>query len=237
MITSIVDRIVAARHDEEKGEWACFREMATGTGHSHPGRFADLFALNCYPSKGFRSIAYEVKRSRADFKKEIEDPTKRAPWEKLASECYFATPPGLVKADEVPEGWGLIEVGDAVRVVKVARQRTPEPWPMAFCAAVARRSADPSQRWASAATWKYEGKDLDVAAVDALVRERVGEIKIATAPPSPPPRDRAGEALASMARGLLGYHVTPAELRDNLQKVVVVENLRAQLKRALEALG
>jgi len=234
---SIVDRIIAARHDETKGEWACFRELATGTGLGHPGRYADLFALNCYPSKGFRAVVYEVKESRADFKREIADMTKRAPWETLAHECYFATPPGLVKVDEVPEGWGLVEVGEAVRVVKIARQRAPEPWPLTFCAALARRSADPAQKRMTTATWKYEGKDLDAAALDELVRERFRSQPVERAPLPPPPVDPVAESLAHTARQCLGYDVTPTTLFEALRNVVTLKRVRSQLQRAIDALG
>lgn len=185
-MSTIPERLIAARHNEEKGEWACFRELATGTGHSgHAGRTADLFALNCYPSKGFRAIVYEVKVSRSDFKREIEDMTKRRPWEKIAHECYFATTPGLVKPDEVPEGWGLVEVGAEVRVIKVATQRTPEPWPMTFMAAIARRSADAAQPRASKAVWRLLGQDITGEQLEKVVRGRAKELSHGYAPLAP----------------------------------------------------
>ena len=150
-----IEMALLARHPVEKGEWAVFREMATSTGGY--GRKMDLFAVSCWPSSHWRTVAYEVKRTRGDFKREIEDPSKRGDAERVEGECYFATPPGLLKVDEVPEGWGLVECGaGGARVLKHASQRTIEPWPLAFCAAIARRSCDPKPPW-PVGVWRAVG--------------------------------------------------------------------------------
>lgn len=56
----------------------------------------------------FERIAVEIKITRADFRRDT--PEKRAPWQAVAHRFAYATPPGLVSQDEVPEGCGLIEV-------------------------------------------------------------------------------------------------------------------------------
>jgi hypothetical protein len=56
----------------------------------------------------FERIAVEIKVSRADFRRDTAE--KRAPWMAVAHRFAYATPPGLVSKDEVPEGCGLIEV-------------------------------------------------------------------------------------------------------------------------------
>ena len=55
-------------------------------------------------------ILVEAKTSRADFfadrKKMSRQPKARA----LGHWRFYLTPPGLIKPDEVPEGWGVYEV-------------------------------------------------------------------------------------------------------------------------------
>lgn len=123
-------------------EWAVFGEMRSQTGFGNE-RYLDAWCMNTWKGKRFRTIAYEVKVTRADFEREIENPTKRERAEELAGECFFAVPAGLVAADEVPEGWGLVVVqSNGLVVKKKARQRKVKQWPTNFIAMIARRSAD-----------------------------------------------------------------------------------------------
>lgn len=140
-------------------EWATFAELRSSTG-AFAVRSMDLWAMNLWPSKNFLRIAYEIKVSRADFAKELSDPRKREYPESVSNECYFATPPGLVMVDEVPEGWGLIEVvKGGTRVKKRAMQRTPDHMPIGFVAAIARRTSDDHPRFPSL-TWSYAGREM-----------------------------------------------------------------------------
>jgi hypothetical protein len=130
------------RHPQEGGQWACFPELARNTGGGL--RYCDLFVVGLWSSNA-RAIAYEIKVDRADFQRELADPSKRQTWEPLASECWFAVPTGLVRPDEVPEGWGLLTMGEggALRAVKKAQQRELPRWPFPFAQSIARRCADP----------------------------------------------------------------------------------------------
>lgn len=96
-------------------EWAFFAELRAGTGYTyHKGRNPeqrfDAWVLNCWPSKKFLSIAFEIKVSRGDFLGEIKQPKKRKQAILLSNEFYFVTPPGLVKKDEIPEDCGWMEI-------------------------------------------------------------------------------------------------------------------------------
>lgn len=125
---------------EETG-WATFRELAVSSGFN--ARKIDLFAVGLWQSKP-RALAIEVKVDRRDFQRELDDPSKRGAWDDIASEFWFATPPGLLKVDEVPDGCGLFEAGKrGVRIVKKARQRKPTAMPFVFVQALARRLQDP----------------------------------------------------------------------------------------------
>mgnify|MGYP000120537710 CR=1 FL=1 len=139
-------------------EWASFRELANATGARAACRI-DFYAQNLYPSKRLVSVAVEVKVSRSDFMRELERPQKRAPWEQLAAECWFATPSGLVKPDEVPEGWGLVELqsNGRLRRKKLPTQRIIKSQPLTFVAALARRCADEAH---DPVAWKLMGRTI-----------------------------------------------------------------------------
>lgn len=129
-----------------QGEWATFIELRGSTGYLNP-QSIDFFAIHTWPSKSFHSISYEVKVSRGDFRKEIKCPRKRQFAESVSHESYFVTPPSLVRVDEVPEGWGLMEAvttKNKLRVIKPATRRYRVDWPVSFTVSIASRVADPA---------------------------------------------------------------------------------------------
>lgn len=174
----IIELLRINRHPNIKGEWATFTEVRNGTGFVRQERYMDLFALSCWPSKGFRSVAYEVKVDRSDFMRELLDPTKRAFAESCAMECWFATPSGLVTKDEIPEGWGLVTVdknGD-LKTVKMPTQRTPAPWGMPFIATLLRKASEPASE-VPLPMWKVAGKDLTMEELKAVFAAEVEVIR------------------------------------------------------------
>lgn len=165
------DRILGLLQQRHSGdEWATFTELRGGTG-TGDGRRIDFFAMNIWPSKSFRSIAYEIKASRSDFGNELHNPRKRGLAESVAHECYFVVPHGLIVPDEVPEGWGLIYADrGGLKTAKRAMQRTSVEWPVPFVASLARRVADPPQRSAPI-LWRYAGRDMTEAELIACADE------------------------------------------------------------------
>jgi hypothetical protein len=71
-------------------------------------------------TSGASSVLIECKISRADF---FADAKKHfryyAEWG-MGNRRYMAAPKGLLKADEMPEGWGLLDVDRYVCVTKEA---------------------------------------------------------------------------------------------------------------------
>lgn len=153
-------------------EWANFVELRAGTGYKNKGQF-DFMTFQTWPSKGFRRIIYEIKVSRGDFVKELNNLEKRLPAEQIAHECWFAMPVGLVKPDEVPEGWGLVEqIKNGMRAKKQAKQRNPKDLSEKFFMMLARRSAEPKPELHPMA-WYHAGEEID----EHQLREMVGETK------------------------------------------------------------
>src|SRR5579862_9637654 len=56
------------------------------------------------------SVLVECKVTRADFLADRAKPFRLKPEKGVGSERFYLTPPGLVKIDELPPGWGLLEL-------------------------------------------------------------------------------------------------------------------------------
>ena len=147
----IVDFI---KQSYKQPEWAVLEELRCGVGYKsqfgdwwnqpgcwNPEQRIDAFAINCYPSRKFETISFEVKVSRSDFKNEIATPWKREQAVAISNRFYFATPKGLVKPEEIPEDCGLIEFSDKGRIrhiIKAPHTEREQLVPETFLAAVAR---------------------------------------------------------------------------------------------------
>ena len=59
---------------------------------------------------GAASTLIEIKVSRSDFLADRKKRFRRIEDQGMGDERYMATPPGLIKAEELPDGWGLLEV-------------------------------------------------------------------------------------------------------------------------------
>lgn len=55
------------------------------------------------------SVLVECKISRADFLADRDKPFRRKPERGVGSERFYLTPPALIKLEELPAGWGLLE--------------------------------------------------------------------------------------------------------------------------------
>lgn len=106
---AVIEALVK-RHSKEI--WAT--ELAFDGG----ARRCDFWALSAHASKGFRAVAYEVKISRSDFKRDSYEKQRQA--RLFSDQFYYATPPGLLEKDQIPDWAGLVEIrsGKAVNVVQ-----------------------------------------------------------------------------------------------------------------------
>jgi hypothetical protein len=55
------------------------------------------------------SVLVECKITRADFLADREKPFRQKPERGVGSERFYLTPPALIKLEELPTGWGLLE--------------------------------------------------------------------------------------------------------------------------------
>ena len=56
------------------------------------------------------SILIECKASRADFLADRRKPFRRDPGAGMGAVRYYCAPAGMLKPEELPEGWGLLEL-------------------------------------------------------------------------------------------------------------------------------
>lgn len=231
------------RHRHPAPQWASYEELMINTGH-HVQR-CDFFAFNCWPSKKFWRVAYEVKVSRGDFSRELNKPTKRMASEEVANECFFVAPAGLLKIDEIPEGWGLIQhTKGGFRKAKHAKQRDNEFIPIEFVANLARRAQDPPSPYPEI-VWKYLGKDMTyedlMKLIDLDVKSRIGFLR-GEGKQAVYDSDyyKTMEKLKNVIRGYLGWtYGDPEELETWFKQnrnVVIDQKMKRQLENAQNAL-
>jgi hypothetical protein len=71
--------------------------------------------------KACHSVLVECKVSRADFQADREKPFRQKPETGVGCERFYLAPRRLIRPEELPRGWGLIEVsGCQVEVVKAS---------------------------------------------------------------------------------------------------------------------
>ncbi|WP_135306314.1 FliH/SctL family protein [Haloarcula amylovorans] len=86
-------------------EWSLAFELA-----SPDGRRADAIAVNTFPSRNFKVIGFEFKASRSDWLSEKNEGAKADYFVQAVDEFYVVAWSGVVKEEELPDGWGLLEL-------------------------------------------------------------------------------------------------------------------------------
>ena len=114
--------------------------------------YADALVISLWPSRGIWFAGVEVKVSRQDWLRELDQPTKAAEIQRYCNYWWVAAPEGIVDAGEVPETWGLYCVsGKRAKIVKPAPPLSPEPLSIAFVASVMRNASQSQDAVISAA--------------------------------------------------------------------------------------
>lgn len=85
-----------------------FPELRLGSGYNDIAqRRIDLFIISS--EKGNYTTAFEIKVSRQDFLKDINDPLKQRGARLYSTNFYYVAPKGMIKIEEVPIWAGLKE--------------------------------------------------------------------------------------------------------------------------------
>ena len=90
--------------------YAVAEEVGLTTGFSH--RYLDMMILDCYESHGFRIDGYEIKVSKSDLRKELEDPEKHVAFFDVLDYFWLACPKDIVDLSLIPDKWGVLAFSD-----------------------------------------------------------------------------------------------------------------------------
>ncbi|MFI0453708.1 hypothetical protein [Actinomadura sp. 6N118] len=71
-------------------------------------RRCDLLRIGVWPSRGQHIDVHEIKASRSDWRRELNDPGKADAWWPYCHRFWIVAPLGLIRVDELPDGWGLM---------------------------------------------------------------------------------------------------------------------------------
>jgi len=117
-------------------------EVRNGTGYGKQQRYADALVVSCWPSRGIWVAGVEVKVSRTDWRRELDDPEKNADIQQYCDFWWIAAPPGVVNLAELPGNWGLLLVdGKTVAQTREAPRLPRKPFDPTFVASILRNAA------------------------------------------------------------------------------------------------
>jgi len=119
-------------------EHAVFTKVRNSTGFVDRVRTADAMMFGLWPSRGLDLTGIEVKVSLADWRRELNDPSKADAIGKYCDFWYIVAPRGVVPINDLPDNWGLMEPKRTkLHITKKAeRIGEPQPLPRGFIASV-----------------------------------------------------------------------------------------------------
>jgi hypothetical protein len=180
------------------------------------GRWADAVGMCLWQSRGIELHGYEVKVSRGDWLRELKNPEKADAVCKYCDRWWIVCGlSGIVKQDELPETWGLMEPhGTTLRTVVKAPKLDPIAIDRKFLASIFRRAAEQSAdvgtiKAASDESYKRGYRDGEMRQAerqsrneDILLRKSVDEFEKASGVKIGSYAGRHyGEAFAAVLRG------------------------------------
>lgn len=101
--------IAALRERYPTGAYAFLEQLRNGTGYQRETRTADAVVMSLWPSRGLELHGFELKVSRTDWKRELENPAKA---EEIGRFCHrwwlVVGSEEIVQPGELPPTWGLL---------------------------------------------------------------------------------------------------------------------------------
>jgi hypothetical protein len=111
----IIDRL-RRRYPESSGAWANVVEFER----------IDFLAVATWQSKGFDVHGHEIKASRSDWLRELKKPGKAIYSMARCDYWWLVAPRNVARPEEIPHGWGFIEVGvNGCKVIHKAPRLRP----------------------------------------------------------------------------------------------------------------
>lgn len=248
-----LEQLALARHPLP--EWVALTEWRPSTGYTGLDRRLDVAAFATWPSRKYYRVAYEVKRSRGDFLRELDYPDKRAWTEEHFHETWFVvSDPKIAPVEELPVSWGLLvptKKGDALRQLRRAAPREPKELSTAAWTSALRRIATRVAELEKGTI--VDGASLSRDELEELVATRVHEAMQPMTELLFKERERAREVrleaeramrplryLARVARDFVEWTESDERTVDRLIERAVtrrIESLTSLIRNAHEELG
>jgi len=120
--------------------YALISEVRDGTGYATAGRSMDAMAFGLWPSRGLEIVGFEMKVSRSDWQRELKQPEKAEAFHKYLDRWYIvAGDESIVRAEELPRGWGLIVAkADKLKFVVPCEVKKAKPIDRLFLMSIVR---------------------------------------------------------------------------------------------------
>lgn len=109
-------------------EWCFFEQVRSEAWNA---RTADAIAVNLWESRGQVVHGFEVKATRADWLKELRDPSKAASFIQYCDYWWLVAPSmDIFQLDEIPHGWGVYVLRGSRLEAKVKADKLVDPKPL-----------------------------------------------------------------------------------------------------------
>lgn len=256
-VLDLIERHYARPGNGGSGEYAVLRQVRNAAGFSATRTF-DAVVIGLWPSRGHELHVIEVKVSRSDWLRELRDPKKADDAASIADRFSVCAPKGVVKREELPATWGLLEVmtgpdGSKLRVARAAPllhdpEHVKAPIPRGLLVAMLRAAGavpDPeppseryvAQRVAEALTREREQNEALIVSLreratraqQDLQAFRIGSGVFWSTPEQ---RDRA----AAQVRAALARDRAPTEAADALRAAALqIERMAGTVRERSEA--
>lgn len=147
-------------------------EVGDGAGFGNRG-WTDVVSMQTWPSKKLIITGYEVKATRPDWLRELDNPEKNVAWQKQCHEWYIVAPKDVLKLEELPEGWGLLvpRGKDSLRIAVRSEKIGVETISLDLMAAVFRAAGNERRHLQNAARQEIQEQECE------RVAERMGRLE------------------------------------------------------------
>lgn len=108
-------RLLAEKYSSKR-EWAIAGEVQRTTGWSD--LCYDFVAMNCFATNGYRIEAVEIKISKPDLRRELEEPEKHNVIFEDIDYYSLAAPAEIIDVSIIPPKWGVYAVKDGKLITK-----------------------------------------------------------------------------------------------------------------------
>lgn len=115
-------RFVVAEHVRNQGGFGG-SAASEALGRAPQLRTLDALAIDLWPSTKHAIHGFEIKVTRSDWLAELKDPTKANAFVPYVDYFWLAVPDLSIVRDDLPDGWGLMVLGNATKTVWSEEQR------------------------------------------------------------------------------------------------------------------